>query len=106
MRCPAGVDFHRIRRDAWTTGAHADRTARKHQIVPQVNEQRSVHVGQDVGRAALLQHDLVHARAVGTRAKIEYPPGRRRAVATATAPAPERVAMSRRGGIRHRTGGS
>src|SRR6185437_14434821 len=50
---------------------------RKHQIVPQVNEQRAVHVGQDVGRAALLQHDLVHARAVGPRAKIEYPSGRR-----------------------------
>jgi hypothetical protein len=35
--------------------------ARHYEVVPQVQQERAVHVGEGVGRATFLKHDLVHA---------------------------------------------
>ena len=46
--------------------------SREDQVVPQVDEQRPVDVGEDVGRPSLLQDDLVRACPVGARPQIEH----------------------------------
>jgi hypothetical protein len=37
----------------------------KDQVIPQVKEQETVDVGQDVGRARFLRDDLIYAGTVG-----------------------------------------
>jgi hypothetical protein len=56
-RGPAGGLDHR--------GPRRSGRSRKHQLIPEVEQQRAVNVGQDVGWTSLLEHDLVHTSTVG-----------------------------------------
>ncbi len=52
---------------------------RQVQVGPQVDQERAIHHGQDVGRLAVPEHDLVGARPVGPHGQVELPPGAGRA---------------------------
>ena len=56
-RGPAGGLDHR--------GPRRSDRSRKHQLIPEVEQQGAVNVGQDVGWTSFLEHDLVHTSTVG-----------------------------------------
>jgi hypothetical protein len=56
-RGPAGGLDHR--------GPRRSDRSRKHQLIPEVEQQGAVNVGQDVGWTSFLEHDLVQTSTVG-----------------------------------------
>src|ERR1017187_7101073 len=72
-----GLESHlgrRVQRNSDNRSPREAHRTRKNQLVPQIDQERTIDIGQDVHRTALLQHDLVDPGTVRSGGQIEHPP--------------------------------